>query len=271
MSSAFASTSQRAASSQRPNSARTIASGASRLIALPRRAPASRCSRAAENSGEVTVSVRGVARGRRRAQLGDEPRRAGRQHRDAVAEVERLLDVVGDEHHRARLGGERGCEPLLHLAARDRVEAAERLVEQQHGLAGEQRPQEGDALAHPAGELARPRRLETGEAEALEQRRRGAARLGAAEAMVSERQRRVVERGQPGEQQIALRHVGAALEALLGGALADHRDLVPRWAAAGRRSARAASTCRTPRGRSRRRPRVAASVRSRRSITSSSP
>ena len=40
----------------------------------------------------------------RRAQLGDDPRRPGGEDRDAVGEVERLLDVVGDEDDGARVG-----------------------------------------------------------------------------------------------------------------------------------------------------------------------
>ena len=90
---------------------------------------------------------------------------------------------------------QRPGQPLLHLGAGDRVERGEGLVEQQHRLAGEQGAQEGDPLAHPAGELARARALEAGEAEALEQRRaRPRARLRARRPAVAQRQRRVVER-----------------------------------------------------------------------------
>ena len=39
-----------------------------------------------------------------------------REHGHAVGEQDRLLDVVGHEHHRARLARERSREPLLHLA-----------------------------------------------------------------------------------------------------------------------------------------------------------
>ena len=60
-------------------------------------------------------------------------------------------------------------EPLLQLGARDRVERGERLVEQQHRLAGEQRAGERDPLAHAAGQLVGPRGGELAEPEALEQ------------------------------------------------------------------------------------------------------
>ena len=125
------------------------------FIASPPAARASACSRC---GGERRIGHGGGPVGRPRAlgpQLGDRPRGAGGEHDHPVAEVERLLDVVGDQQAGARLGAERGRQPLLHLGPRDRVERRERLVEQQHRLAREQRSQERDALAHPARELAR--------------------------------------------------------------------------------------------------------------------
>ncbi len=72
---------------------------------------------------------------------------------DPVAELERLGEVVGDEHHRL---AELAVEPdhlVLHVAADQRVERRERLVEQQDvGVAGE-RPRQADPLLHAAGEL----------------------------------------------------------------------------------------------------------------------
>ena len=68
-------------------------------------------------------------------------------------------------------------EPALHLRAGDRVEPRERLIQREHGLAGEHRAQERDALAHPARELRRERALKPAEAKALKPRRRGGARL----------------------------------------------------------------------------------------------
>ena len=75
------------------------------------------------------------------AQLGDDAAGPRGEDDDAVGEHERLLDVVGDEQDRARLARQRAGEPRLHLGAGDRVERAERLVEAQHGLAGQQRAQ----------------------------------------------------------------------------------------------------------------------------------
>ena len=116
----------------------------------------------------------------RHLDLGDDAARARRHHDHAVGQVERLLDVVGHEQRRARLRLERLGEPRLHLRAGERVERGEGLVEQQQRPAGEERAQEGDALAHAAGELVGGRALEARQAEALEERRRAAARLAAA-------------------------------------------------------------------------------------------
>ena len=164
-------------------------------------------------SGEVTARGRGSSLAALRARH-DRPyaSRARRQHRDAVAEVERLLDVVGDEHDGARLLDQTVGQPLLHLGARDRVERSERLVEQQHRLAGQQRSRKGDALAHAAGELTWTGRGELAETELLEHRQRLPARLAARGARQLQRQRRVVERAAPGQQQVVLEHQRAALE-----------------------------------------------------------
>ena len=82
----------------------------------------------------------------------------GRHDDDAVAHVDRFVDVVGDEEHRraARLP-----EPqhfVLHPHAGEGVERAERFVEQQDFGVIDQRAGERDALGHAAGEMVRDRR-----------------------------------------------------------------------------------------------------------------
>ena len=76
-------------------------------------------------------------------------------HGDAVAEPDRLLDVVRDEQHRLAHGGLEPQELVLEMLAYDRVDRAERLVHQQHGRVGGQRAGHADALALSAGELLR--------------------------------------------------------------------------------------------------------------------
>ena len=75
--------------------------------------------------------------------------------RDPVAHAHRLFLVVGDEDERdAELALEQ-LELDLHLLAQLAVERAERLVEQQHARAVDERPGERDALLLAAGQLAR--------------------------------------------------------------------------------------------------------------------
>ena len=124
-------------------------------------------SRSATSAGSVTL-----ARTRERdVEHRPHPRGARGEDHDAVGEHRGLLDVVRDEERRARRAGQRGGQPVAHVGAGERVERAERLVEAEDGLAAEQRAQERDALAHPAGELVGPGVLEAAEAE----RRRTAA------------------------------------------------------------------------------------------------
>ena len=118
----------------------------------------------------MTAASRSAPRARPAGAASSSTTRAGprREHGDPVAEVERLLDVVGDEDDRPRLRRQRRHQPFLHLGPGDRVEGGERLVEGEHRLLGEQRAQEGDALPHPARELGGPRPLEAAEPEAGE-------------------------------------------------------------------------------------------------------
>ena len=96
---------------------------------------------------------------------------------------------------------------ILHLGARDRVERAERLVEAQHRLARQQRAHERDALAHAARQLARCARARSRRGRARRTARARCARASSrAGARQAQRQRRVVERVEPRQQQVALGH-----------------------------------------------------------------
>src|SRR5712672_2681433 len=55
-----------------------------------------------------------------------------REHQDAAADQQRLLDRMGDEDHREADLLPQSDQLLLHLAAGERVERRERLVHQQH-------------------------------------------------------------------------------------------------------------------------------------------
>ena len=76
-------------------------------------------------------------------------------HRDPVAHLDRLVDVVGDEEDGLadlRLQAE---ELVLQALAVDRVDRAEGLVHQHHQRVRGQRPGDADALLLAAGELGR--------------------------------------------------------------------------------------------------------------------
>ena len=71
--------------------------------------------------------------------------------------------------------GSSASAPASHSCssrARDRIQRAEGLVEQEHVLAGEERAQEGDALAHAGGETRGAQPLGAFETEAGEERAR---------------------------------------------------------------------------------------------------
>ena len=74
---------------------------------------------------------------------------------DAVAELQRLRQVVGDEHRRLAQLPLQPDHLVLHVPPDQRVERGERLVEQQDlGVVG-QGPGQADPLLHAAAELVR--------------------------------------------------------------------------------------------------------------------
>ena len=77
------------------------------------------------------------------------------QDRDPVAHLDRLVDVVRDEHDRLAHLLLEAQELVLQARAVDRVDRAERLVHQHQRRVGGERPGDADALALAAGELSR--------------------------------------------------------------------------------------------------------------------
>ena len=123
---------------------------------------------------------RGTRRGRSRARSRRPARRPARRRcRSAPIAPSRMIrmrspslsasdEVVGDEDHRLADLVVQPDDLVLHVAADQRVERGERLVEQQHvGVAGE-RPGQADALLHAAGELVGVGVLVAGEADQLD-------------------------------------------------------------------------------------------------------
>ena len=111
----------------------------------------------------------------RRADLDDH---AVLHDRDAVADADRLIEVVGDENGGlAEVLGQL-AELVLQLAADQRVERAERLIHQDDFGIGGQRAGEADALLHAARELAGVALHPVAEADLAERGLGGAIALG---------------------------------------------------------------------------------------------
>ena len=98
---------------------------------------------------DVVVGGRGHELGRRRelAQL------AAMHHRDPVREHQRLDHVVGDHDRVSPSSRWIRAQLVLERDAGDRIERAERLVEQQHARARRERARDADALALAARQL----------------------------------------------------------------------------------------------------------------------
>ena len=88
-------------------------------------------------------------------QVGDDARRGAGQHEHPVAEVDALVDVVGDQQHRAAVLAAHPQQQVLELGPGLRVDRRERLVHQQQRRPGGQRPGDRHPLLHAAGELPR--------------------------------------------------------------------------------------------------------------------
>ena len=126
-----------------------------------------------------------------------DPAGMAREHAAAVAEEDRLLDVVGDEQDRLLRRLRDLVELLAERDARLRIDGRERLVHQHHfGIRGE-RARDGHALLHAAGELVRILLLEADEAHHLDVAAHGLLALGLRDALDLEPVRDVPIDGAP--------------------------------------------------------------------------
>ena len=92
------------------------------------------------------------------------------EHGHAVAEADRLVDVVGHEHDRLVQPALQLEQLVLQAQAHDRIDRAERLVHQQHRRIGGERTGDADALLLTARQLGRVARRELGlEADEIHQ------------------------------------------------------------------------------------------------------
>ena len=195
------------------------------------RAPPCGSARSARSSASSTRS-----RGRAQVDaqdLADRRRRAVGHHHDAVRQQHRLVDVVRDHHHRAAACLRDDLQQLvLQVRAGQRVERAERLVQQQHLGLHRQRARDADALLHAARDLVRAACARRGvmptSSSAAWVRAFSCALLSVAAEHALDREIDVLEAGQPGQQRMVLEH-HAALRARAGdlavGAAAARRSV----------------------------------------------
>ena len=93
---------------------------------------------------------------------------AGAQHDDAIGEEQRFLDIMGDGQRRETRILPQLQELGLHGEACQRVELAERLVEDKEPWLVDEGAGERHALSHAARELMRIGVSESGEPDPLE-------------------------------------------------------------------------------------------------------
>src|SRR6516225_472986 len=88
--------------------------------------------------------------------LIDPARRLSHDH-DAIAHVNRFVDIVGDEKHGGAAVFPEAQHLILHPHPGKGVERAERLVEQKHFGVIDERSCKSNALSHAAGKMVRVR------------------------------------------------------------------------------------------------------------------
>ena len=113
--------------------------------------------------------------------------------RDLIAEPERLLEIVGDEHDGLAQLTLQSCDLVLHVTPDQRVEGGEGLVEQEDlGIVGE-RAREADALLHAARQLVGVALAEAAETDQVEHVARARVALRLRFALYLETERDIVE------------------------------------------------------------------------------
>src|SRR6266404_955398 len=133
-------------------------------------------------------------------EFGDRPTRPARQQHDALAEPDRLADVVGNEQDRQPGIAPDPLELLVEEVAGDRIERAERLVEQEDSRLLGEGPGERDALAHAAGQLVRPLPGKAREVDEIEEVGHGLAALPAGDAAEAQGELDIFGGRQPREE-----------------------------------------------------------------------
>src|SRR6478735_1551651 len=111
----------------------------------------------AEQPAPQRCELMGVPRPRLgHVDVGVERDRSVSQHDHPIGQQNRLVDVMGDQQHGGCVATTQVLQQAVHLDARQRIEGAERFVEQQQFGLTHQRPRQRDALSLSPGQRARP-------------------------------------------------------------------------------------------------------------------
>ena len=126
------------------------------------------------------------------------------EHAHAVGEGEGLLLVVGDEHRGGPGVAQDGLDVVPHLRAEVGVEVGERLVEEQQGGRGRQRPRHRHPLLLAAGQLVRVAAAEPGQPHQVEHVADPRPPRRPVQAVQAEAD--IVVHGEVGEERVVLEH-----------------------------------------------------------------
>ena len=134
----------------------------------------------------------------------------GVERDDTVAEIDRFLKIVRNEHDRRLAHGDQPQDFILQCLARHGIECAERLVHQQYCRLLREAACDLHTLLHAAGKLRRIMSGMIGEADLGEQFLDARATLRGGHVVGFQRQRDIAGGGAPGQQSLAviLEHKG---------------------------------------------------------------
>ncbi|MNP38411.1 hypothetical protein D3C76_1319220 [compost metagenome] len=139
-------------------------------------------------------------------QVFDKAARSRAHHQDTVGQEQRLVDIVGDEHH----SGADACpdiqQQLLHACTGLRIQGTEGFVHQQKARAVDQHPGNLGPLLHTAGQLTGPAPGKVGQPHQLQHFTSLPATFGAALALHLQAEGHVVEHATPRQQGVVLKH-----------------------------------------------------------------
>ena len=142
--------------------------------------------------------------------LGGDPRRLPAEHQRAVAERDRLGDVVGDEDDGLAPEAPQREQVGLQLGAGLRIHGGERLVHQDDGRIVGEGADERRALAHAAGQFVRIIALEAGEPDGADEDLGMRPGLGVQAPLHLDRKQHIVDRRAPRQQVVVLGDIADA-------------------------------------------------------------